>query len=686
MSFLIFITHPSVSYSLERDYAYSGGYIGDGRYPEDEDEDGTYIYYYDSDELCYYHINEACFCCIPAGYRKEVDINTIPSVVEGGYGECAACYDRAVYSGYLHFRYKEDYPFLKRQIEYSKKYPQYQSYWPETSVKAEKISDIAVILFEDLIDKTALKKIKNKSNLSNNFITDSWYFERLGSFTLPRSLSACCFRFTDFYIVCKDLEHFSSAYFSDKETALIQEKTCAILDRLSGMFLEMYNESLALHPTAEIQNEINFISLLYANDRDIKIGKGNGRVERAKHSSSYLLNKFYESRPSQESEVKVVSGKQAPLPCWLIGDYWFYEGIRCNDLFLYSDAVTYLTAAIEKDPNNIEAYQERAHAYFELGNLELAIEDYKVAKQSLLNKKGKIIITGQTEYYFCDGENDQESYVINPEPKGMMDFSGGFCVGISKGGSDSLVEFVPSTWSCCKGILHGVWCFACSPKEVSGDVINTSYELVKFIKENTARECLEVVVPELKELCLNWDSLSDYDRGSKTGYIIGKYGVDILAPGAALKGIKKYQQLKRLNSMFTIECCVASQAKKAKILEASYKHSSARTIVVESVKSGKIVPRNANVIPHVMQEKHAWDKLIKISGNKTEDFARVSSLLEEAGIFSEKYLFETEKFHNGKIIRSDYIKVINGYEVQACFETYTETNQTFIKDAWVVKK
>lgn len=683
LTFLAFVLtiYPSITYSLERDYAYSGAYIDDDRDPEDEDEDGIYIYYYDSDELCYECFDAACYYETPSTCKRKLDISAIPSV-----DECAACYNHAIYSGYLHFRYKGGFPFLKRQIEYSKKYPQYQAHWPETSHKAEKISDIAVILFEDLIDSTALKKVKNQSYLSNKFITDSWYFGQLRSLTLPRSLSVCCFRFSDFYIVCKDLEDFSRTYFSDNECVLIQEKTCAILDRLSGMFLELYRESLALHPTDEIQNEINFLELLYANERDIKIEKGSSRLEKSRSAPFELRKNTFKSKRFQTPKLKSFSGNPNSLPDWLIGDYWFYEGIRYNDLFLHSDAIVYLTAAIEKDPSNIDAYQERAHAHFEMGNLELAIEDYNNAKRLIVSKKDKIIITGQEGYYFADSKNDQGGYVINPESKGLMDFSGGFCVGITKGGGDSIVEFVPSTRSCCKGILHGVWCFACSPKEVSGDLINASYELVKFIKDNTARECLEVVVSELNELCLNWDVLSDYDRGSKTGYIIGKYGVDILAPGAALKGIKKYQQLKRLNSMFTIECCVESQVKKAKILEASFKHSSARAIIIESVKSGKIVPRNANVIPHVMQEKHAWNKLIKISGNKTDDFAKVSSFLEESGILSEKNILRTREFHNGKIIRSDYKIIISNLEVQAVFETQAGSELFFLKDAWVVTK
>lgn len=679
----LLILSPICSYSLERDYMYSGCDLDDGRDPDEEDEDGDYIYYYRSNELCYECFNRACNDDFPLKYRREFNSGFIPPIVSQKYNECSSCYtSNVIYSGYFHFRYKGDYPFLKRQIDYSKKYPQYQAYWPETSHKAEKISDVAVILFEELINSTALKKVKKDRRLLNKFIADSWYFE---TFTHSRSLIATCFRFSDFYQVCRDLVQFSKTHFSEKENALIEDKIDAILDRLCGMFLEIYEESLLLHPTVEIKNEIDFIDLLYCPKRDIKIKKcqiGSIDFNRSKHFARELKIDIFKSYAGKPSHVINSINDSNSLPDWLMADYWLHEGIRLNDLFLHAEAISYLTAAIEKQPS-IEAYQERLHAYFEVGNLSLAIEDYHKLLQ--LENDQKNILRNQFGY-ISQKNRYQGIYILNHDLVGMADYAGGFCIGITQGSAIALIEFVPSTWSCCKGILHGLWSFACSPTEVSSDLINASYDLVKFIKENTASECLETIVPELKDLCVKWEILSDYDKGNRIGYIIGKYGIDILAPGASLKGVKKYQQLKRLNSMFTVECCVASEAKKAKIIEASSKHASIRTNVSDLATTGKVIPRNANVIPHVMQERHAWEKLIKISGDKVEDFKKVSVLLEESEILSKKHLIESEKFHNGKIIRSDYRNYIEGYEVHATFETCVESNQTFLKDAWVIIK
>ena len=672
---------PAASDALERDYAYTGICIDD-RDPDEWDDDG-YIYYYDSCELCYTCFDSVCWGGFPLKHKKEIDINFVPASTKNRYcNECSVCWDPVVYSGYFHFRYKGGYPFLKRQIDYSKKYPQNQAYWPETSYRAEKISDVAVILFEDLVDSTALKKVKQRTDLSNHFITDSWYFDRL-EFTLPRSLSATCFRFTDFYQICKDLVQFSEVNFNEGERAHIEDKIDVILDKLCGMFLEMYEESIALHLTEEIQSEIDFIELLYSPGKNLKFKRvksdfsdHNSFVREAK------INVFKKSRDSS-LRVKTQFVKSEALPDWLISDYWLYEGIRCNDLFLHSEAISYLTAAIQKDPSNLEAYQERLHAYFEMGNLDLAIADFSKLRE-LETQKKKLLLDHFG--YVAKGDSGRGDYVVNPNPKGMIDYSGGFCVGISKGGGVAVVEFVPSTLSCCKGVLHGLWSFACSPVEVSKDLINTSYELVKFIKDNTARECLEAVVPELKELCINWDTLSDYEKGSKIGYIIGKYGVDILAPGAALKGIKKYRQLKRVNSMFTIECCVASEVKKAKIIEASTKHASIRSTLTESVKMGKIVSQNPNVAAHILQKKHAWERVVKLTGDTKEDFAQVVRFLEENKILKGKQK-NIGQFplgtSNPKINRNRYKIEVKGQIIEADFVEYLETQEFYLNDAWV---
>lgn len=77
-----------------------------------------------------------------------------------------------------------------------------------------------------------------------------------------------------------------------------------------------------------------------------------------------------------------------------------------------------------------------------------------------------------------------------------------------------------------------------------------------------------------------------------------------------------------------------------------------------------------------MQKKHAWDKLLPLTGNLQEDFKQVMRLLEESGIQSEKYLKGKPMPWPPKkptIVRCDYEMVIKGHLVRAIFEAYLET-------------
>jgi hypothetical protein len=84
----LIILSPSISYSLERDYAYTGSYLDDDRDPDEEDENGDYIYYYNSNELCYRCFERACWYSSPLKYGKELDISVIPPITNQTYDEC----------------------------------------------------------------------------------------------------------------------------------------------------------------------------------------------------------------------------------------------------------------------------------------------------------------------------------------------------------------------------------------------------------------------------------------------------------------------------------------------------------------------------------------------------------------------------------------------------------------------
>jgi RHS repeat-associated protein len=99
----------------------------------------------------------------------------------------------------------------------------------------------------------------------------------------------------------------------------------------------------------------------------------------------------------------------------------------------------------------------------------------------------------------------------------------------------------------------------------------------------------------------------------------------------------------------------------------------------------EICVRNSNTEKHITQSKHAWDKVIEMSGNPEQDCKRVIKLLEDNRIFSKKYRLDpVEEF--GEYVRYNHQMNIQGYEVKAIFNENVKTGQIFLNDAWVITK
>ncbi len=85
-----------------------------------------------------------------------------------------------------------------------------------------------------------------------------------------------------------------------------------------------------------------------------------------------------------------------------------------------------------------------------------------------------------------------------------------------------------------------------------------------------------------------------------------------------------------------------------------------------------------------MQKKHAWEKVVNLSGNVEEDFRKVVSLLEEQSVHSEKFLKQTEKVAES-ILRKEYEIAIGKEHIKAVFNEYIN-GEIFLNDAWVITK
>lgn len=263
-----------------------------------------------------------------------------------------------------------------------------------------------------------------------------------------------------------------------------------------------------------------------------------------------------------------------------------------------------LTKTIKKNPKNKEAYFERATAYFELGNFDESLQDY---------------ITSAIK--------------PTPIPKdyvNFLTFSMGLTEGIVQGGAEATTEYIPSLLSSMHGLGQGLWAFVQDPIHVSFEIVQAMQDCIEFVKAHTPNETLEKLVPELQYLIENWNTLEDREKGTFSGRIIGKYGVDIFAGMGIKKGLRYYQNLKKANGVMTYESMKCSQANKQLIQATAKERAALREQIVKeanlkvaSGKQGNHVVGHNNYIPDsnrsILEHPHPEILVKKYAGTGIKD-------------------------------------------------------------------
>lgn len=592
------------------------------------------------------------------------------------------CHEKGIYPGYLDETFIKYFSCFEEYLAYVNQNPECKCFWPELLEKSLAINNTAYILFLELFKNTPLSQLILNKNMQKEFLLIHDHAKTLDVHGLVVSCICHSFFFSDYDWICKDLEFFSRKHFESKDFLLILNQLDHIREILAPLFLDLYYNCLKQHHSDRITYEIFLIT---STDIDIKDAYYKMPIDTnalCVNSDSFDTFKKIESEIFYRN-ISPISHQSAVLPNrpvnWLPSEIALKQGTSLNELLLYKDAIKILSESIKLNPSNRAAYIERATAYFETNELTLALRDYESAKKLTIMPPFKL----ESFQVMMGAVNQIQDYKI--------EFSKGLISGTVEGATVSTVDFVPSIFNCCRGISNGLWAFVCSPLEVSQEMVNTAYTIGEFISNHSTEECLQCVVPELKELSLSWDTLNDYSRGQKIGFIIGKYGVDIFAPLGVLKGVNRVQALKRANTMCTLESCAASQANYARILEESTKRAMLReSIAKESLKKGKILTKTSNVQYHVMQPKHAWDKVVQLTGNVEEDFKKVLTFLEKSNIQDKKYLRTSLELPRDVPTKNihllEYRAKIEGQEIQVFFEKYLDSGEIFLKNGWVVTK
>ena len=91
-----------------------------------------------------------------------------------------------------------------------------------------------------------------------------------------------------------------------------------------------------------------------------------------------------------------------------------------------------------------------------------------------------------------------------------------------------------------------------------------------------------------------------------------------------------------------------------------------------------------------MQSKHAWDRVLKLTGNVEEDFKKVLTFLEDKNITNSKNLKNTVAFPKDTPVKNihllEYKATIEGQEIQVFIEKYLDTGEIFLKNGWIITR
>lgn len=164
----------------------------------------------------------------------------------------------------------------------------------------------------------------------------------------------------------------------------------------------------------------------------------------------------------------------------LLAKLSFLQGQIENELCLYADAIIDLSRSIQKDPQNKEAYLERARAYFEVGEFEEAFQDFV--------------------------NSGFQPTPIDPADLDLSAFASGLMTGAYRGALEGAAEFLPSMLTSMKTLGAGLWAYTQDPAGVSVQFTLAALEMMQSIE--SIQDAASLFIPELRDLVGKWSSLS----------------------------------------------------------------------------------------------------------------------------------------------------------------------------------
>lgn len=278
----------------------------------------------------------------------------------------------------------------------------------------------------------------------------------------------------------------------------------------------------------------------------------------------------------------------------------YHLGLTYSQALNYSKAIEFLSQSIQKDPTNQSAYLERAIAYFETNQLDNALCDYAHIESANMLKP--------------------------PTSADNALFSQGFLLGAPQGLSDGFREIPISLWYSLRGVGQLLWAGVSDPIAVPQKMIDATTRVVEYLKTKDLETLAEQLAPEMAELVNDWDNYDSKTRGEKSGYLLGKYGVSLLASCGSAKAVTAYQELRKTNALCLMETMVSSQVKSRILSELAERTAQNRNAFFSNAKivmdkQGKHIEGHRNFDLNPENPKSIWthpnaDMLLKKHAGK----------------------------------------------------------------------
>jgi len=256
----------------------------------------------------------------------------------------------------------------------------------------------------------------------------------------------------------------------------------------------------------------------------------------------------------------------------------------------YQQAVIDFGKVIELSPQDPNGYLARSASYFHMGDYEQSMDDF--------------------QSFSAYSSQDPMTY-----PLSLSEFSIGFAKGIPKGAYESG-----------EGILLFLADLATHPIQTAGQMYDALSTLAKLACTDEWELIGQSLAPEIHKLVTQWDTIPSDERGELAGFALGKYGTDILAPGALAKVAKQsVQSAKELAAV----CKNLKLASETLVLETAAEIGTGVKIA-EVVEAGQRTARLGEELGFTGKEMGQLKQAGKLESTVTETYEQLSLPMQES--------------------------------------------------------